>query len=121
MAAIQHQLMPQLLRNLDNLESFITKSGVHIYNLQQKSGVIRPLPSVLNVIKDVAEKAVPQEDLIKEPQPSTSGVNVLPKKKCKRRILDSDSEDEPVSTPKKVVHFHEPLTEVKGTATVLLS
>lgn len=123
--AIKDRLMPQLLMNLDNLESFLVKSGVHIYDLRKQEGIIRPVPKVLNVIKEVAEKSVTKE-LVTEPQPSTSGGSLTKKiPKNTRRILDSDSDDDDgnVSTPmtnKKAVNFREPLTEVKGTVVFLL-
>lgn len=113
--------MPHLLRNLDNLEIFISKKGVHIFDLKTQKGTIRPAPKVLGVIKEAAVKIISQEDVDNDPQPSTSGLNATNKKRKTCRILDSESEDEedlPV-LKKKVVQFREPLTEVKGTISAI--
>lgn len=99
--AVQEELMPHLLRTLDNLEEYVTENGCHIYDLMANSTTTSLPPLVVKAVKDVVQKVAPEKS-----------------KKNKRRILDSSSESDEEKTPEagsKRVTFSSPLTEVKGT------
>lgn len=125
MTAIKDSLMPQLLQNFDNLETFVCKFGCHIYDLQTKTGCIKIPPRAIKILKELnADKPVPPAGTSEpeEPQPSTSGLSAqAPPKRRKPNKIYSDSDDEddtenlqtPPSKP-KVVQFKSPLTDVKG-------
>lgn len=95
--------MPELLKNQDRLEEFVTEHGCHIYNLLTDTTEVTLPPLVVKAVKEVVQKVVPRGTTLK--------------KKSSRRILDSSSESETEDTPRAVkkVKFSSPLTEVKGT------
>lgn len=107
--SVQYKLMPQLLKNLDNLEEFVTENGCHIYNFLENSTRIALPPLVVKAIEDVAKKVIPEAE-----------GNQQLKKKSSCRILDTSSEEDEeiitalVTSEKKKVKFSSALTEVKG-------